>query len=304
MVGFPLGNLEYPPRTEDVNRLKPREQNNQTEPERRLRQLNLREEIDDPATRQRLVTTVFDVVSRTYDRFTAVFSYGMDQHWKRQLLDQLAAQVPADASVLDLACGTGDLALRVGRLVPGARVFGLDISTRMLRVARHRSRASAPGVAYCLGDMTRLPLSDSSVAAVTASYATRNAPEYGRALDEIARVLEPGGLLGTLDFYRPANPLWRLLFLTYLRLAGNLFGWVWHRAAAAYGYIAPSVRRFVSRREFTRALEARGFVVERVYPKLWGGICIHVARLAERADRPDGNPEPAAGVERFGDSFS
>lgn len=245
----------------------------------RLRRMRLGSQFDDPRSRQRLVATVFDVVSATYDRFTRMFSYGRDQAWKRELLAELAAGLAPDAHVLDIACGTGDVALAAGRLVP-VRVVGLDNSSAMLEAARRRLAAEAAAhVSLCRGDMMHLALPDASVDAVTVSYGLRNAPDYGGALDEITRVLKPGGMLVTLDFFRPANPVWRRVFLGYLWLAGSAVGWWWHRAPIAYGYIAPSVERYVSGEGFAEALTLRGFVVHRVRRKLLGGICIHVARL-------------------------
>ncbi|MCZ6917502.1 MAG: ubiquinone/menaquinone biosynthesis methyltransferase [Gemmatimonadetes bacterium] len=251
---------------------------------RRLRRMRLAEHLDDPRTKQRFVTTVFEVVSGSYDRFTRVFSYGMDAAWKRELLAELAAGIAPDAWVLDLACGTGDITLGAGQLVPAGRTVGLDISSGMLEVAKARARTeSVSGTSFCRGDMMHLGLPDASVDAVTVSYGIRNAPDYGGALDEITRVLKTGGLLLTLDFYRPANPVWRRAFLGYMWLAGSAFGWLWHRAAVAYGYIAPSIERHVSWQEFSGALQTRGFVVDQVHRKLFGGICIHVARLRRRA---------------------
>ena len=247
----------------------------------RLRQMRVGEHFDDPRTKQRLVTAVFEVVSGTYDRFTRLFSYGMDQTWKRELLAELAAGIAPEAHVLDLACGTGDVALAAERLVPAGSVIGLDISSPMLESATRRMRTgSVARASFCRGDMMHIALPDASVDAVTVSYGIRNAPDYGGALDEITRVLKPGGLLLTLDFFRPANPLWRRIFLGYLWLAGSAVGWWWHRVPIAYGYIAPSVERFVSWQRFADALKARGFVVHRVRRKLLGGICIHAARLA------------------------
>ena len=176
----------------------------------RLRQMRVGEHFDDPRTKQRLVTAVFEVVSGTYDRFTRMFSYGMDQTWKRELLAELAAGIAPEAHVLDLACGTGDVALAAERLVPAGSVIGLDISSPMLESATRRMRTgSVARAAFCRGDMMHIALPDASVDAVTVSYGIRNAPDYGGALDEITRVLKPGGLLLTLDFFRPANPLCR-----------------------------------------------------------------------------------------------
>ena len=247
-----------------------------------LRDLDLGAHLTDPTIKQRFVTRMFDIIAPRYDRFTRVFSYGMDRGWKRELLSYLAATVPGDGHVVDLACGTGDLSFAAARVVPEGRVTGLDVSARMIEAAEERRmHLGADRVRFSTGDMMSLSLADESADAVTAGYAFRNVPEVGAALDEAVRVLKPGGRLFVLDFYRPRNPIWRTLFLWYLRVAGNVIGWLWHREGAVYGYIAPSIATFVSWQDFGEALGHRGMTVERSSPKVLGGVCLHVARKGD-----------------------
>ena len=255
----------------------------QDEPEARLRTLDLGEHLRDPHRKQRFVTTVFEVIAGRYDRFTRLFSYGMDRSWKRELLAELRAVASPLPVVLDLACGTGDLALDTRAQAPNARVIGFDVARRMLAHATHRARATHTGARFAAADMTCLPVRDRSAHAVLAGYAIRNAPNPGSALREIARVLRQGGLLLTLDFYRPRNALWRRFFVGYLRLAGNVTGWLWHRQPVAYGYIAASIEHHVSWQDLSDLLTAHGFRVRRVSRKLLGGIAIHVASLDDAA---------------------
>jgi demethylmenaquinone methyltransferase/2-methoxy-6-polyprenyl-1,4-benzoquinol methylase len=253
-----------------------------TEPEELLPQLDLEEHLRDPGIKQRFVTAMFEVVAPRYDRFTRAFSFGMDRGWKRQLLAELDGKVQGNATVLDLASGTGDLALGATMRLPQARALGLDVSRRMVKAAVQRTcDVGNDRVRFSVAHMPHLPVRDTAVDAVTVGYGIRNAPDHGAALDEIARVLRPDGLLLVLDFYRPRNRLWRSLYLWYLRVAGSLYGWLWHRQAVAYGYIAPSIEHYISWQDFSAALEQRGFVVERVSRKLFGGIGIHVACKAE-----------------------
>jgi demethylmenaquinone methyltransferase/2-methoxy-6-polyprenyl-1,4-benzoquinol methylase len=249
-----------------------------------LRDLDVDAHLGDPALKQRFVTPMFDIVAPRYDRFTRLFSFGMDRGWKEELLAAAVADTPAmGAVVLDLACGTGDLAFAAAARLPGARVAGVDASPAMIDAAKARRRAQAGGaagtVAFRVGDMTRLDgVADASVDLVTAGYGFRNVPDFRAALAECARVLKPGGRLLTLDFYRPESAPWRALFLAYLRVAGDVVGWLWHREPVVYGYIARSIDHFVSWREFAAALEQSGFVVERVRRHLLGGIAMHAAR--------------------------
>jgi demethylmenaquinone methyltransferase/2-methoxy-6-polyprenyl-1,4-benzoquinol methylase len=257
-------------------------------PRRTLRGLDAERHLDDPAIRQRYVTAVFDLVAPQYDAFTRSFSFGMDARWKREVvaLANAAAEaarrrVDANAGersvvIADLACGTGDIASALA--ARHGIVVGLDVSREMLdRAAARARRANGAGPRFAAGDMTALPLADASVDVVTIGYGFRNAPRLDAALDEVTRVLRPGGHLISLDFCRPANPLWRRLFLGYLAAAGNIYGWAWHREPAAYGYIPRSIERFVTADELTAQLSARGFEVYHVRRRLLGAIGVHGA---------------------------
>ena len=241
----------------------------------------LDEHLDDPSIRQRFVTAMFDIVAPRYDQFTRVFSFGMDAGWKRELLSWLVEAAPADARVLDLACGTGDLAFDAARALRQSQVTGLDASPRMIVEAeRRRDGTSDVGsrVRFAVGDMMWLPRADSSVDVVTAGYGFRNVSDAERALAEAVRVLRPGGVLLVLDFYRPEPAIWRALFLGYLRAAGNLVGWLWHREPVVYGYIAASIERWVSAERFAAMAEGAGLALVRERRKLRGGIALHLAR--------------------------
>jgi demethylmenaquinone methyltransferase / 2-methoxy-6-polyprenyl-1,4-benzoquinol methylase len=258
----------------------------------RLRDLDAEAHLDDPALRQRYVTAVFDLIAPRYDAFTRRFSFGMDASWKREVVrlavDAANASGRATSIIADLACGTGDLASAL--VGSGRQIIGLDASIEMLDRAAARGRTTrARAPALVAGDMIALPLRDASVDVVTVGYGLRNASHLRATLDEVTRILRPGGHLVALDFFKPANALWRQLFLGYLGLAGSVYGWVWHREPSAYGYIPRSIRRFVTANELTAELAARCFDVYHVAPKLFGGICVHAAKaqpLPPEASRP------------------
>ena len=253
----------------------------------RLQALDLEAHLADPALKQGFVTPMFDVIAPRYDAFTRVFSFGMDRGWKRELLDDVRRVARPDAVVVDLACGTGDLAFDIALMLPAGRVTGIDASREMIALATRRQAAIAGArVSFAVGDMSRLDLPDASVDIVTAGYGFRNVPDYALAVREAARVLRPGGYLLTLDFHRPENPVWRWLLVRYLTAAGSIIGWLWHRAPVIYAYLGPSVEHFVSWQEFARTLERSGFTVERVSTKLLGGIAIIIAKRGSApADR-------------------
>lgn len=240
---------------------------------------NLRAYLGDAARKQQLVTPLFDLIAPRYDRFTRAFSYGLDARWKDELIHRIARDIDGErVDALDVACGTGDLAIRTALAIPTARVRGIDVSEQMLAIARSRLLSTLHSrVTFERGDLARLDAPSASVDVVTAGYAIRNAPDPRAALGELARVLRPGGRLYLLEFFRPADAVWRVLYLGYLRVAGATVGWLWHRAPAAYEYIAASISQFVTCEEFAAWLTEAGFYVTAVRPKLRGGVALVLA---------------------------
>ena len=252
--------------------------------QRRMSDLDLNEFLADPSRKQEFVTPMFDTIAPKYDRFTRLFSFGMDSRWKRLAIDTAVYEARRTGVVkhaLDLASGTGDLAVGIARSLPDVRVTAIDASPSMIREFSQRLSGDnadvSPQITARVGDMTRLELVDRSVELITAGYGVRNVPDFRRAIAEMARVARPGATLVTLDFYRPQHALWRKLLLTYLSVAGNAVGWLWYRDPVIYGYIAKSIEHFVSWQQFSVLLESEGFAVETVRRFLGGGIAIHVA---------------------------
>ena len=232
----------------------------------------------DAARRQGVVTPMFDVIAPRYDAFTRLFSFGMDATWKVDLVASVVARAAQARRALDLACGTGDIGFALAAQLPSLHVTGVDPSAEMLRIARTRvADADQVRIAFESGEMASLPADTASVDVITAGYGFRNVPELDAAVRECARVLRPGGVLGSLDFFVPRNALWRALFLGYLRVSGDVVGWWWHRTPAIYGYIARSIAAFVTVEEFTAVLQRHGFQVVETRRMLFGGIGLHVA---------------------------
>jgi demethylmenaquinone methyltransferase/2-methoxy-6-polyprenyl-1,4-benzoquinol methylase len=207
-----------------------------------------------PAEKQdsRLMRAMFHQIAPRYDFFTRVFSFGMDTGWKRTLIKE--ARLPDKPLILDLASGTGDFSLLIRDQCPGARPVATDLTERMLVLARERGVERAVCSDACL-----LPFPDGVFDCVCIGYGLRNFPDLQKAVAEIARVTRPGGLLLSLDFFRPANPLVRRLFLGHLRAQGACFGLLLHGRARTYSYISDSIRSFVSIDGFSRLLRASGY---------------------------------------------
>lgn len=241
-----------------------------------LRDLNLDKELATPAGKRRYVRILFDTVERSYDGFTRLFSVGMDGVWKKRMVALLEQHGLQQGNVLDLATGTGDIVTLLEAGIPTVEVMGADLSLQMLRRARQRAHPRKRN--DVVADMAALPYASESCSAITAGYAFRNAPDCAVALAQAHRVLEPGGLLVTLDFYLPATPIWRRLYLGYLGVSGRLVGRMVHGVPEAYGYIAASLERWLTADDFSRTLERSGFSVLDQVLRLRGGIGIHLAR--------------------------
>lgn len=232
----------------------------------------LRNAFVSPQARRRHVRDLFSTIADRYDLITVLLSFGRDRSWKERVV--LLAGPRTGARALDLASGTGDIAF--GLSAAGADVVGLDVTLRMVQLAREKGRTPPP--AFIQGDMMSLPFAEAQFDIVTAGYGLRNVPELVPAIDEIHRVLRPGGLFVSLDFNRPANPLVRAVYLAYLSVAGSALGWALHRDPDTYRYIPESIKRYPGAPMVARVMRERGFGEARWEPVLGGLMAIHVGR--------------------------
>jgi ubiquinone/menaquinone biosynthesis methyltransferase len=177
---------------------------------------------------------------------------------------------------LDLACGTGDIAYALqGR---AASIVALDITPRMVELARAKDPRRGPGVPrFIVGDMTSLPFDAATFDVVTTGYGIRNVPRIAPALAEIHRVLRPGGTLLSLDFNRPANALVRSVYLVYLTIVGSTLGFVLHGDPDTYRYIPESIRRYPGADAVCTLAREQSFASCEYLPVLGGLMAIHRA---------------------------
>ena len=230
--------------------------------------MSLRERIATADGKRRFVRAIFATIADRYDFITVLLSYGQDRRWKRRLIELAAPRRGARA--LDLATGTGDIAFALA--ASGARVVGLDITMRMIQLARAKGAGH-----FIVGDMLALPFPSGSFDIVTTGYGLRNVPDLATAIEEIGRVLSPGGQLLSLDFNRPSNRVVRTAYLAYLTLVGAALGWALHRDPDTYRYIPASIRQYPGAEAVARMFESRGFSGVRCYPVLGGLMTIHHA---------------------------
>ena len=235
--------------------------------------MSLGESVSTPAGKRRYVRVLFATIADRYDLITIVLSYGRDQVWKRRLVGM--AKTGERPIVLDLATGTGDIAYLLHDA--GAHVVGLDVTFRMIELARGK-RPPGAQPSFFVGYMASLPFPSKSFDVVTTGYGLRNVPDLAVALDEIARVLKPGGQLLSLDFDRPSNPVVRAAYLAYLSVVGGALGWVLHRDPDTYRYIPASIRTYPGGKGVARLMREHGFERARHLKVLGGLMAIHEAR--------------------------
>jgi len=226
----------------------------------------------DPAEKARRVGEVFARVAGRYDLMNDLMSVGIHRLWKDALVDWLAPR--PGARVLDLAGGTGDIALRILERTNGrAQVVLADVNPAMLAVGRDRAIDGGwlGAVEVVCADAERLPFADRSFDAVTIAFGIRNVTHIDRALAEIFRVLKTGGRFLCLEFsrflVRPLGPLYDAWSFTVVPLLGRLVA----GDEESYRYLVESIRRFPDQETFARAIGRAGFARVR-WRNLSGGI--------------------------------
>lgn len=222
---------------------------------------------------EREIRRMFTHIAERYEWFDHVASLGNDYVWRPRALwdlDRFRSDGPP-IRVLDLGCGTGELARQVARHYPGARVFATDFTAAMVAKAAVESSRRAEGRRLDFGraNALRLPFVSESFDLVTNAFVLRNLSDLSRALGEMRRVLRPGGALLTLEITEPTAPWFGRLFHTYFdRVVPSLGALV--RSAGPYRYLPESLRSLPSREEFLHALEDAGFVRVRAQPQSMG----------------------------------
>ena len=203
------------------------------------------------AERARAVSTMFTRIAGRYDLMNSVMTAGRHHAWRRATA-RAAAAAPR-GPVLDLATGTGDLAIALRAIDPTRVVVGADFSLGMLRQARRKV-----GIALAAADALRLPFADGAFACVVSAFLLRNLVDLDGGLREMARVTRPGGRIVALEITRVVVPVWGGIFGLYFRRVVPALGAMVARDRQAYTYLPASVDRFLTARQLAEAMERTG----------------------------------------------
>lgn len=196
------------------------------------------------------VRSLFNDLSPNYDRLNRIFSLGMDVGWRRQLVAAIARQNPA--KILDLACGSGDVAEMLQKALPKAQVAGLDFSRSLLTQAKERGLPELTEA-----DALKLPFADESFDAVTIAFGLRNFSDRPAGLREIARVLKKGAVFGLLEFSPPPMP-WKIFWNLYLNHLMPLVAQAVAQQGDSFRYLAQSIAEFPSPSTLNHELSSAG----------------------------------------------
>jgi len=233
------------------------------------------------------VKAMFDRIARVYDRMNWVMTAGMHHRWRERAVD--LARVGPGATALDVATGTGDLAVELARR--GAEVTGMDFAPAMLEIARRK----APGLRFEEGDALNLTHADDSFDAATVGFGARNFADLDQGLREMARVVRPGGRVVVLEITTPQKPPLSWFFKAWFDHAVPALG----RLAGdrdAYTYLPSSVRRFPGPDELAARMAGAGLEDVRWILTAGGIIAIHAGSKSIAAHRS----APGAGARQPG----
>jgi len=223
------------------------------------------------------VTKMFDNISENYDGLNRVMTFGIDVSWRKKVVALIKDS--GAKSVLDIATGTGDLAIMIAENTNAEKVIGLDISSGMLEVGKEKVIEAALNdkIEMVLGDSEKLPFEENSFDAITVSYGVRNFEDLNRGLSEIYRVLKPGGLFVVLETSIPTKFPFKQGYFVYSKTLLPLIGKLFSKDKQAYTYLSNSAKSFPFGKAFNNILSKNSFIQAKDYPVTFGVSTIYTA---------------------------
>lgn len=215
------------------------------------------------------VRTMFNEISGRYDFLNHFLSFGIDHWWRKQFVTVLAEKKPR--LILDVATGTGDLAIAMVALSP-EKIIGIDIANQMLDIGRKKivKKKLTDQVFFESGDAETIPFPDEFFDAVTVAYGVRNFENLEKGLSEMKRVLKPGGIMQILEFSHPGSMPFKQIYEFYSRFIIPFVGKVISKNTTAYSYLPESVATFPSGKDFLIIMEKSGMKNTSYIPLTFG----------------------------------
>ncbi len=210
------------------------------------------------STKGEEVREMFDNIAPTYDRLNHILSFQIDKLWRRRVVNLVAQNCPAQGNILDVATGTGDLAIALATKLRGCKVLGVDPSQGMLDVAATKIADLEGRVTLQQSSAELLPLGSELFDCVTASFGVRNFSDLRRGIGEMVRVTRPGGVVVILEFSIPSNAFVRWGYGLYSNHLLPRIGALLSRDRAAYDYLPASVEEFESSSQMVSIMEQTG----------------------------------------------
>ncbi|MCC5830281.1 MAG: ubiquinone/menaquinone biosynthesis methyltransferase, partial [Phycisphaeraceae bacterium] len=226
----------------------------------------------------RRVRAMFDSIAHAYDLNNRVHSLGIDQRWRRRAVATLAPR-PGE-HLLDLACGTGDLALEIARACPDVSITGLDFSQPMLTRAVDKadggagSLSAGPRLGFAVADVLNLPIADHAADGAIIGFGLRNLTDPAGFMAECLRVIRPGGRLVVLEFCEPAGLMGRMYRFYTHHILPRTAGWIARDTHRAYRYLPRSVETFASPDEIADWGISRGWSDARIKRLTFGAVFV------------------------------
>lgn len=214
---------------------------------------------DSDATKKTQVADMFNNISGNYDGLNRIMTFGIDIQWRKKVVAIVKESQPK--KILDIATGTGDLAIMHSQEIPEAKIIGLDISSGMLEVGKEKIKALglASNIEMVLGDSENIPYEDNFFDAITVSYGVRNFEDLNKGLQEINRVLKPGGTFVVLETSVPTKFPFKQGYQFHSKVLLPLIGGLFSKDKTAYSYLSESANSFPYGEKFNAILKENNF---------------------------------------------
>lgn len=209
-------------------------------------------------SKEKKVHDVFEKISGNYDKMNSVISFNQHQKWRKDMMQRMS--VLEGATALDVCCGTADWTISLAKAAgPTGKVTGLDFSESMLEVGKEKVQ-DMPTITLIHGNAMALPFEDNSFDFVTIGFGLRNVPDYDTVIQEMYRVLKPGGMIACLETSQPELPIYRQLFRFYFKLIMPALGKIFAKSYQEYSWLQQSADDFPGRKQLAQMFTNAGFV--------------------------------------------